>query len=43
MVSAYQTIWEVMQTKKTPNLRVASFITALEKVAAAYLARGIFP
>nr|WKN35287.1 Glu/Leu/Phe/Val dehydrogenase [Tunicatimonas sp. TK19036] len=43
MVSTYHTIWDIMQTKKTPNLRVASFISSLEKVAAAYLARGIFP
>lgn len=43
MVSTYHTIWEIMQTKKTPNLRIASFISSLEKVAAAYLARGIFP
>ena len=43
MIKAYHTIWEVYKTKKTPNLRTASFVCSIEKIAAAYLARGIFP
>lgn len=43
MTKAYHTIWEIYKTKKTPNLRTASFVCAIEKIAAAYLARGIFP
>ena len=43
MVNAYHTIWEVMKTKETPSLRVASFITAMEKISLAYVSRGIFP
>ena len=43
MVSAYHTIWEIYKTKNTPNLRTASFVSSIEKIAAAYLARGIFP
>ncbi|MGB3851649.1 MAG: Glu/Leu/Phe/Val dehydrogenase [Tunicatimonas sp.] len=43
MVNAYRTIWEIYKTKNAPNLRTASFIVSIEKIAAAYLARGIFP
>ncbi|MGD1892146.1 MAG: Glu/Leu/Phe/Val dehydrogenase [Cyclobacteriaceae bacterium] len=43
MVNAYHTIWDVMKTKETPSLRIASFIVAIDKIAAAYMSRGIFP
>ena len=43
MTKAYHTIWEIYKTKRTPNLRTASFICSIEKIAAAYMARGIFP
>ena len=43
MVAAYHSIWEIYKTKNTPNLRTASFVSSIEKIAAAYLARGIFP
>jgi glutamate dehydrogenase (NAD(P)+) len=43
MVNAYHTIWEIMKTKETPSLRIASFISAIDKIAAAYTSRGIFP
>ena len=43
MVNAYHTIWEIYKTKNTGNLRTASFVTSIEKIAAAYMARGIFP
>ena len=43
MVTAYHTIWEIYKRKKTPNLRAASFVCSIEKIAAAYMARGIFP
>ena len=43
MVTAYRTIWEIYKQKKTPNLRTASFVCSIEKIAAAYMARGIFP
>ncbi len=43
MVNAYHTIWEIYKTKNTGNLRTASFVVSIEKIAAAYMARGIFP
>ena len=43
MVNAYHTIREIYLTKKTPNLRTASFVSAIEKISAAYVSRGIFP
>jgi len=43
MVNAYHTVYEIMKTKKTPSLRVASFIAAIDKISAAYTSRGIFP
>lgn len=43
MMNAYYTIWEIMKTKETGSLRIASFISAMEKIATAYVARGIFP
>ena len=43
MMNAYYTIWEIMQTKETGSLRIASFISSIEKIAAAYTSRGIFP
>ena len=43
MVKAYREIWEIHKIRKTPNLRSAGFVSAIEKVATAYMARGIFP
>jgi len=43
MMNAYYTIWEIMKTKETGSLRIASFISSMEKVASAYTSRGIFP
>ncbi|MGB3588628.1 MAG: Glu/Leu/Phe/Val dehydrogenase [Tunicatimonas sp.] len=43
MINAYYTIWEIMKTKETGSLRIASFISAMEKISTAYVARGIFP
>ncbi|MEO0331904.1 MAG: Glu/Leu/Phe/Val dehydrogenase, partial [Bacteroidota bacterium] len=35
MMNAYHTIWEIMRTKETGSLRIASFISAMEKIATA--------
>ena len=43
MVTAYHTIYETYKQKGTQNLRTASFVCSIEKIAAAYLSRGIFP
>ncbi|MEM9834845.1 MAG: Glu/Leu/Phe/Val dehydrogenase, partial [Bacteroidota bacterium] len=43
MMNAYYTIWEIMQTKETGSLRIASFISSIEKITSAYISRGIFP
>jgi hypothetical protein len=44
MLRAYQDIREIMKRrKKVTDLRMASFVLAIEKVAKAYLELGIFP
>lgn len=44
MVSAYQQIREVYKRKKKiTDLRTAAFVCALDKIAADYVSRGIFP
>jgi glutamate dehydrogenase (NAD(P)+) len=44
MVSAYNEIREIwLQNKKIPDLRTAAFVTAINKIAASYIALGIFP
>jgi glutamate dehydrogenase (NAD(P)+) len=43
MISAYETIREMMDTKDLPDLRTAAFATAIEKVAVSYMELGIFP
>jgi len=43
MVTAYHDIHETMQKNNAPSLRIASFITSIEKIAQIYLDRGIFP
>ena len=44
MVSAYNQIRDTwMENKKIPDLRTAAFVTAIEKIAASYMALGIFP
>ncbi len=44
MVSAYNQIRDTwMENKKIPDLRTAAFITAIDKIATAYMALGIFP
>jgi glutamate dehydrogenase (NAD(P)+) len=44
MVSAYNEIRETwLKNKKITDLRTAAFVTAIEKIAASYIALGIFP
>lgn len=44
MITAYQQIREVFKRKKkVKDMRTAAFISALDKIAADYLSRGIFP
>lgn len=44
MITAYQQIREVAKRKKkVKDMRTAAFISALDKIAADYLSRGIFP
>lgn len=44
MITAYQQIREVFKRKKkVKDMRTAAFISALNKIAADYLSRGIFP
>lgn len=44
MVNAYHNIHGVMKrSKRVKNLRTASFVTAINKIADSYLALGIFP
>lgn len=43
MVSAYHDTRELMKTKNIPDLRTASFVSSVEKIATSYIARGIFP
>ena len=44
MITAYKQIRETYKRKKkVEDLRTAAFITAINKVAADYLALGVFP
>jgi glutamate dehydrogenase (NAD(P)+) len=44
MIQAYHEIRETRNTgKKIPDLRTAAFVTAIDKIATAYMALGIFP
>src|SRR5690606_21271747 len=44
MVTAYHELLEIRRRNpRIPNLRIAAFVTAIEKVARAYLELGIFP
>ncbi|HLT58156.1 MAG TPA: Glu/Leu/Phe/Val dehydrogenase [Limnochordales bacterium] len=44
MRTAYQQIWEVMERyPKAQDMRTAAFVLAIEKIARAYLQRGIWP
>jgi len=43
MILAYNEIREIMKQKKTPDLRTAAFISAINKVATSYMELGIFP
>ena len=43
MAHAYREIREIWRARTLPNLRTAAFVLAIDKVAAAYEAVGIFP
>ena len=43
MISAYQEIVTVKDTHGTPDLRIAAFLDAINKVARSYMELGIFP
>ncbi|WP_040398073.1 Glu/Leu/Phe/Val family dehydrogenase, partial [Cesiribacter andamanensis] len=43
MVTAYHNIRETKLQKKTPNLRTAAFVVALDRIAANYIELGLFP
>lgn len=43
MVKAYHTTREIMKQQNIPDLRTASFVNAIEKIALSYIDRGIFP
>lgn len=44
MIQAYHEIREEWKSsKKIPDLRTAAFVTAIDKIAASYIALGIFP
>lgn len=43
MVTAYQDVREIMMRSEIPDLRTACFVVAVNKVATAYMSRGIFP
>jgi glutamate dehydrogenase (NAD(P)+) len=43
MVTAYHHTRELMKMKDVPDLRTASFVSSVEKIATSYIARGIFP
>jgi glutamate dehydrogenase (NAD(P)+) len=44
MVYAYREIRDVMERKpEVPNLRMAAFISGIEKIAASYETLGVFP
>jgi len=43
MVKAYHTTREIKNKSNIPDLRTASFVNAIEKIAISYIDRGIFP
>ena len=43
MIAAYQELVTVKERHGTPDLRIAAFLTALQKVARSYVELGIFP
>jgi glutamate dehydrogenase (NAD(P)+) len=43
MVGAYQEILEIRRQRKTPDLRTAAFVNAIDKVARSYMELGVFP
>ncbi|MEK6756117.1 MAG: Glu/Leu/Phe/Val dehydrogenase, partial [Bacteroidota bacterium] len=43
MIVAYNQIREIKKQSKCPDLRTAAFISAIDKIAQAYLELGIFP
>jgi len=44
MIQAYHEIRETKnKNKNIPDLRTAAFVSAIDKIAASYLALGIFP
>ncbi len=43
MVTAYHGVREVMLREDIPDLRTACFVTSVNKIATAYIDRGIFP
>lgn len=43
MVTAYHDTHALMKSKSIPDLRTASFVSSVEKIATSYIARGIFP
>jgi len=43
MINAYNEIHEIWRQKRGIELRTAAFISAINKIATAYLELGIFP
>jgi glutamate dehydrogenase (NAD(P)+) len=43
MIAAYQELVDVKEKYGTPDLRIAAFLTAINKVARSYMELGIFP
>jgi glutamate dehydrogenase (NAD(P)+) len=43
MVGAYHEILEIRRQRKTPDLRTAAFVNAIDKVARSYMELGVFP
>jgi len=43
MVKAYHTTRDIMKQQNVPDLRTASFVNSVNKIAISYIDRGIFP
>jgi glutamate dehydrogenase (NAD(P)+) len=43
MINSYQQIREIRKVSSCPDLRTAAFVSAIEKIANAYMELGIFP
>ena len=43
MIHAYRSVHEIWKARAMPDLRVAAFSLAIDRVAQSYLAQGIFP